>query len=178
MVRTLIILNMIIFLTIRWTTSIRELYGFIVFLSNACIGGILVATPTYSMIAFGPVIGSRLYSYFFLIISAANFLQYIYVVFLTKLIGFDNVFWIVFGCLGCLIPLVVFYSFQEDWGKYIAAPTEDPSSHQIKVDDGVHKEGSEEVTKSASGEGDKNRSGEPATTIVIQINASPAAAQA
>lgn len=106
---------MILFLVIRWTPPIRELYGLMIFISNACLGGVFVSTPTYSMIAFGPRTGSRLYTYFFLIISTSNFLQYIYVVFLTKVIGFDNVFWIIFACLGCLIPLVIFYNFEQTW---------------------------------------------------------------
>jgi hypothetical protein len=101
-----------------------------VFISNACLGGIFVSTPTYSMIAFGPRTGSRLYTYFFLIISTSNFLQYLYVVFLTKLIGFDNVFWIIFACVAALIPLVACYSFEQDWGG--VAP-EEPTENQLKV---------------------------------------------
>ena len=86
--RTVILLNLsiniVVFSVIRFTVSIPELYLFMVFLINSCIGGFLVMTPTFAQIVFGQETGSNIYGFYWECFAIANFISYAYVSRLTE----------------------------------------------------------------------------------------------
>ena len=86
-----------------------------VFLSNACLGGLFVLTPTYSQITFGQKVGSDLYGLYWTCFAIANFIQYFYVSVLLPHIGFNGVFYIVLGMATAVIPLIYIFPITHNW---------------------------------------------------------------
>lgn len=112
---TIMLIQIIIFSTIRFTTSLPGAYTFEIFLSNCCIGGYLVATPTATQNIYGEATGANIYGIYWCNFALANFLGYIYVSNLTKVIGFDNVIYICLGMTVIVIPFIIFTKFQGPW---------------------------------------------------------------
>jgi len=101
--------------TIRFSASIPELYLIEVFLINSCLGGLFVITPTASLYIYGNRTGTNIYGVYWSVFSVANFVGYIYVSQLSKLIGFDGIIYVCLGMVVCSIPLVYFSKFQGPW---------------------------------------------------------------
>lgn len=104
-----------VFSTIRFTTSIKGAYLIEVFLINVCLGGFLVTTPTSLQYIYGSTTGANIYGFVWQNFAFANFLGYIYVSQLSKVIGFNNVIYIALGMCVCTIPAVIFTKFQGSW---------------------------------------------------------------
>ena len=49
----LVTINIIVLATIRYTVVIPELYCFMIFVANSCLGGFLVLNITHSHLVFG-----------------------------------------------------------------------------------------------------------------------------
>lgn len=112
---TVIALSICVYSTIRFTTSIKSAYLFEVFLINICLGGFLVTTPTSLQYIYGPTVGANIYVFFWETFAFANFLGYIYVSQLSKVIGFDNIIYIALGMCVCTIPALIFTKFEGSW---------------------------------------------------------------
>ena len=72
-------------------------------------------TPTASLYIYGNRTGTNIYGIYWSVSSIANFLGYIYVSQLSKLISFDGVINVCLGMVICSIPLVFFSKFQGPW---------------------------------------------------------------
>jgi hypothetical protein len=83
-----------------------------VFLTNACLGAVLVVTPTMSMQVFGAKVGSEIYSFYWCSFATANLLSYVYVSQLTGLIGFNNVLYICAGMAAAVLVVLALYDFR------------------------------------------------------------------
>lgn len=101
--------------TIRFSVNIYELYLIEIFLINSCLGGLFVITPTASLSIYGSRTGTNIYGIYWSVFSIANFVGYIYVSQLSKLIGFDGTIYVCLGMVLCSIPLVYFTKFQGPW---------------------------------------------------------------
>lgn len=75
----------------------------------------MVVTATFVQTLYGPKFGSNVYGFFWCILATSNFIAYIYVAFLSKVIGFDNVIYIVLAMSILAIPLIILNKFQGPW---------------------------------------------------------------
>ncbi len=113
----LVILSICAFVlsTIRFTTSLKEIYLIEVFLINSCLGGLFVLTPTAAICIYGSKTGTNIYGIYWSVFSLANLFGYFYVSQLSKLIGFDGTIYVCLGMVLCAFPLVIFNKFQGPW---------------------------------------------------------------
>jgi hypothetical protein len=110
-----VLLQIVIYVAIRFTVYNYAGFLFLVFLDNVCIGGILGTAPAFLQLVFGIKLGSHVYGFFWTVFSTANLLQYVYVSQLSQLITFDG---IIYVCLGmCIVSgtLVITGNFEGYW---------------------------------------------------------------
>jgi hypothetical protein len=88
-----------------------------VFLANACLGGLLVVTPTACLHIYGSRIGSGIYSFYWLCFSLANFIGYAFVSSLSLKIGLYNILYVCLGMSGLVLIVIAVYSFMPNWKK-------------------------------------------------------------
>jgi hypothetical protein len=69
-------IQIIVYTSIRFTVHSQEGYLFLIFMSNCCIGGFLVMTPTFLQLVFGERVGSNIYGFFWGAFALSNMLQY------------------------------------------------------------------------------------------------------
>ncbi len=108
----IILLNIFVLATIKFTVDDKILYLFEVFFAYSCLGGFLVVTPTFSQYLFGPEVGSNIYGFFWETYSLANFLHFLFINTLKKSLGFDNIIYITLGMSVLSIPIVIFTKWQ------------------------------------------------------------------
>jgi hypothetical protein len=109
------LLQIIIFVALRFTVVSIGGYLFCIFLAGCCMGGYLVMTPTVLQSILGQSIGSNIYGFFWEIFGLANLIQFAYVSGLSKSITFNGIIYI---CLGMTVfagLLIVFGNFQAPW---------------------------------------------------------------
>lgn len=105
-------INIIVMCTIRYTVLIGDLYLFMIFVANSCLGGFLVLNITHFHLVFGIQVGSDLDLFFWSFFSFSNFIGYFYVNFLTpEPLGFNNVFYICAAMNVVCYPLIMFFHF-------------------------------------------------------------------
>ena len=86
-----------------------------IFMANSCLGGFLVLNITHSHIVFGIEVGSDLDLFYWSFFSFSNFIGYIYVSQLSKVIGFNNIYYICGGMNLVVYPLLFFFHFESKW---------------------------------------------------------------
>jgi hypothetical protein len=79
------------------------------------MGGYLVMTPTVLQVIFGQKIGSNIYGFFWEIFGLANFMQYVFVSFVSKKITFNGIIYICLGMTVLSLLFIVFGNFRASW---------------------------------------------------------------
>lgn len=108
-------IQIIIFAIIRFTVANSGAYLFLILLNGICMGGLLVAAPTFLQVVFGQVIGSNSYGIFWTALSLANFVQFGFVSGLSPKITFDGVIYICLGMSVIALAIVTFGNFVGPW---------------------------------------------------------------
>lgn len=104
-----------VYSTIRFAVYSKAAYLTEIFLINLCLGGLLVTTPTVVQTIFGQKMGSNIYGFFWCVIATGNWLQFIFVEFLSLKIGFNNVIYICLAMCLMAYPIIFFTNFQGPW---------------------------------------------------------------
>jgi hypothetical protein len=104
-----------VYATIRFTVENELAYLFEIFIINLCLGGLLVVTPTVIQIIFGTTTGSNIYGFFWCFIATSNWIQYFYVGYVSKSIGFDNVLYICLAMATVPFLILIFYHYEGPW---------------------------------------------------------------
>ena len=115
---------------------------------NSCLGGIFVITPTAALYIYGQQIGTNIYGIYWETFALSNFVGYLYVSQLSKVIGFDGIIYVCLGMVLIAIPLVLFTKFQGPW--------ENPTINLEYMVDNERKkdfERAKQITKAALNEG-------------------------
>lgn len=112
---TILALSILVYSTIRFTVHYKEIYLIEIFCINCCIGGLLVTTPTLTQVLYGQETGSNIYGFYWEVIAIGNFLGYVYVAYLSKTIGFDNVIYVCLGMVILAVPIVILTKFEGPW---------------------------------------------------------------
>ncbi len=112
---TVFTLCIIVFATIRFTVSIKEVYLIEVFIINCCLGGFLVATPTGLQSLYGINTGSKIYAIYLVNFALANLLAWVFISQLSHIIGFNNVIYICLFMVVLTFPAVIIIKFQGPW---------------------------------------------------------------
>lgn len=108
-------IQIITYATIRFTVHTSGVYLLLIFVSNCCIGGFLVMTPTFLQLLFGERVGSNIYGIFWESFALANMLQYVYVSCVSPNISFNNVIYICLGMSIISLILVISGNFEAPW---------------------------------------------------------------
>ena len=106
-----LIIQIIVYATIRFTVINGGAYLFAVFMINACLGGILVMGPTVAQIIFGQKMGSDIYGFYWEVLSLSNLLQYGFVAGLSGRIEFNGVIYICLAMKVVALFLLNFFNF-------------------------------------------------------------------
>ncbi len=72
-------------------------------------------TPTAALYIYGQQTGTNIYGIYWEVFGLANFVGYLYVSQLSKLIGFNGIIYTCLGMVSLAIPIVVFTEFQGPW---------------------------------------------------------------
>jgi hypothetical protein len=80
------------------------------------LGGLFVITPTAALYIYGQQTGTNIYGIYWEVFGLANFVGYLYVSQLKKLIEFDGIIYTCLGMVSLAIPIVIFTKFQGPWG--------------------------------------------------------------
>lgn len=86
-----------------------------IFLVNSCLGGLFVVVPTMCLQIYGPVIGAGIYPFYWMCFSLANFIGYVFVSQLSKVIGLANVPYVTLGMAGVVLLIIPFFKFVGEW---------------------------------------------------------------
>ena len=71
----------------------------------------MVTAPTFSQAVFGPIIGSKIYSFYWISISIANFIGFGLVQAFAVSIGFDLIIYVCLGLCIAAIPVIILSKF-------------------------------------------------------------------
>lgn len=71
----------------------------------------MVTAPTFSQAVFGPIVGSKIYSFYWLAISIANFIGFGLVQAFAINKGFDIIIYICLGLNIAAIPFIILSKF-------------------------------------------------------------------
>lgn len=117
--RFIIVLNLsiqiIVFATLRFTVHTEGAYLFLILLNGCCMGGFLVATPTYLQIVFGQRVGSNIYGVFWEVFGLTNLLQYGFVSGVSSKITFDGIIYICLGMAVISLIIVIIADLEAPW---------------------------------------------------------------
>jgi hypothetical protein len=94
------LLQIIVYSSFRYAVHYPGAYLFLILLNGICVGGNIAVTPTYCQIVFGIKWGSKVFGFYIISLSIANFLQYGLLIGVAPLISLDGVLYI---CLGIVI---------------------------------------------------------------------------
>ena len=97
--------------TIRFTVHDKGAQLVEIVLINLSLGGLLVTTPTVVQTIFGQKTGSNFYGFFWCVIATGNWIQYFFVAYLSKAIGFDNIIYVSLGMAVLAFPILIFNNY-------------------------------------------------------------------
>ena len=75
----------------------------------------MVTAPTFSQAVFGPIIGSKIYSFYWLSIATANFIGFGLVQAFAVSIGFKVIIYICLALSIVAIPFIILSKFEGPW---------------------------------------------------------------
>ena len=110
-----IIIEIIVFSSIRFTLHLPGLYLVLVCLVNCCFGGFISLTSAYCNFVYGHRIGSKVFGICLITTGCATFAQFGLVLGLSPIITIDGVIYIVLGMAVVNFFIILFYKFQGPW---------------------------------------------------------------
>ena len=169
----LVTINIIALATIQYTIEIRELYCFMIFVANSCLGGFLVLNITHSHLVFGIEVGGDLDLFYWSFFSFSNFIGYFYVSFLSGSIGFNNIFYICLAMNVTVYPLLALFHGESKWSMAQAGVHNDDTD-EIHKDKAVYDATIAEIRASheeaAIGKKDKDTNGQNGESMMALDN--------
>ncbi|KAL4478660.1 hypothetical protein ABPG74_006895 [Tetrahymena malaccensis] len=123
-----LIVQIITSLTLQFTNNSKAFFAIWIFIIHMVFGVVFGSWPVFSSRLNGVKVGAQLYGLYWYGFSLANFLQFFLILFVRKIIGFNNMFYIYFGQEVLALLIITFYQFKVNWSKYY---TEIPKSLQI-----------------------------------------------
>lgn len=108
-------LQIMVFISIRFTVYVRVLYLIMVTLSGCCFAGFVAFTPAFCQIVYGPIVGSKVFSMYAIILGLSNFLQFGLVLGLAPLITLNGVIYIVLAMSIISFFIIILYRFEAPW---------------------------------------------------------------
>ncbi|EAS00158.1 oxalate/formate antiporter (macronuclear) [Tetrahymena thermophila SB210] len=122
-----LIVQIITSLTIQFTDSSKAFFAIWIFIIHMVFGVAFGSFPVFSSQLNGVKVGAQLYGLYWYGFSMANFLQFFLILFVKKIIGFNNIFYIYFGQEVLALLIITLYKFKVNWSQYY---TEIPKSLQ------------------------------------------------
>ncbi|KAL4470904.1 hypothetical protein ABPG72_005938 [Tetrahymena utriculariae] len=113
-----ICLQIITSLSFQATNQSKAFFTIWVFIVHFCFGGVLGMLPVFSAQLNGVKIGSQLFGFYWYGFSIANLIQFVLVLKLQTLIGFNNIFYIYFGQLVVAFIIMNYFQFKIEWSKF------------------------------------------------------------
>ncbi|CAK69197.1 unnamed protein product (macronuclear) [Paramecium tetraurelia] len=111
------VINLICSATIGYINNSYAGYFIILCLTMFCEGGLLSCYPAVSAKVFGHKVGPVIYGGLFFVIGISNMLGYLLYKFGEPKIGYNGVFWIVFGFCCVAFILGVLFKEEHEWKK-------------------------------------------------------------